>query len=201
MITLQQLLIVQEILNFADTILEFLKGFGYFGAFAMAFSEALIAFLPLNLIVITNVTNYGIGLGFLLSWLGATTGSIFLFLMVRYFLADWFLNTKYIKSSKIVPKVFQWIDDKGLWFVLILMSIPVLAQFFISIVCALSKLKKLEYMFAIALARAFMIGSFAFLGESINNIHENPLQLVMSILVLVGIALLGKFIQKKYFSN
>jgi len=190
-----------KIHEYTEFLLEFFKGFGYIGAFFMAFSEAFIAFLPLNLIVITNVTNYGIGLGFLLSWLGATIGSFLLFLLVRYFLSDWFMNTKYIKSSKLAPKVFKWIDEKGLWFVLILMSIPVLAQFFISIVCALSKFRKREYLFAIAVARAVMIGSFAFLGESIHNIHDNPLQLVFSILVIAGIALLGKVVQKKYFKE
>lgn len=184
-----------------QTLLTYLGSLGIVGAIAMPFIESVIPMIPLNVIILGNVGNYGLMGGFLLSYVGSVVGTITVFLFIRYFITDWFLNLKFIKNNEQLPKIFNWIEAKGIWVLMILMIIPIFPHSLINYACALSTMKKREFYAAMMAAKAFSIGFYAFLGDSLFHIFDNPKPFMFALFVLVCIMVISHFIQQKFMKE
>src|SRR5690625_3492420 len=77
----------------------------------LPFIEAFLPFLPIFVFVMANSAAYGLFKGFLYSWLGASLGSIGVFLTIRKLSNRKFMIK--ITNNKQVYKVTQWVKERG----------------------------------------------------------------------------------------
>lgn len=185
--------------NQYDTLVErllvFYEALGPIPGILLPFIEALLPFLPLMAIVLTNAAAYGLLKGFLYSWIGASLGAITVFLIIRHFREIRLL--KWIHSNKQVQRVTGWIERRGFGPIFLLLCFPFSPSSVINFVAALSGVSFFQFLLAILLGKAVMIFSIAYVGDSLTSFAENP---VRTILVGVGIVLfwlLGKWIEKR----
>ena len=182
-----------------ERLLVFYEALGPLPGILLPFIEALLPFLPLMAIVVTNAAAYGLLEGFLYSWLGATFGAIVVFLVIRRFrhvkLLAW------IHSHRQVRRVTGWLERRGFGPLFILLCFPFSPSSVINLVAALSGVSFFQFVLAILLGKAVMIFSIAYVGDSLTSFAEHP---VRTILVGVGIMLfwlLGKQIERRMQKN
>src|SRR5690625_92453 len=126
--------------NQYDTLVErllvFYEALGPIPGILLPFIEALLPFLPLMAIVLTNAAAYGLLKGFLYSWIGASLGAITVFLIIRHFREIRLL--KWIHSNKQVQRVTGWIERRGFGPIFLLLCFPFSPSSVINFVAALS---------------------------------------------------------------
>lgn len=178
-----------------DKLLVFYEGLGPLPGILLPLIEALLPFLPLMAIVVTNAAAYGLLRGFFYSWIGAVLGAMVVFLVIRRFrhikLLAW------IHSHRQVRRVTGWVERRGFGPLFILLCFPFSPSSVINLVAALSGVSFFQFGLAILLGKAVMIFSIAYVGSSLTSFAENP---VRTILVGIGITLfwlLGKQIEHR----
>ena len=93
-----------------ENLTEFFQSYRAFGPFVavlLPFIEALLPFLPLLVFVVANVNSFGLWQGFLLTWVGASLGSIAVFLFIRHFGQQKALG--FIRRHPSVKKLMIWV--------------------------------------------------------------------------------------------
>ena len=71
-----------------ENIMELIKAYRSFGplpGILLPMLEAFLPFLPLFLFVMANANAFGLWFGFLFSWIGAFSGALLVFLLIRKF--------------------------------------------------------------------------------------------------------------------
>ncbi|MFC4403205.1 TVP38/TMEM64 family protein [Gracilibacillus xinjiangensis] len=181
-----------QLVNF---LLKSYESLGPIPGFLLPFLEAFLPFLPLVVFVMTNAAAYGLLKGFLLSWIGASLGSVVVFLVVRHFknvrLFRW------IRKSKQVVKVMDWLERHGFGPLFLLLCFPFSPSAVINLVAALSKVNLYQFILAVFLGKAVMVFTVSYIGDSIVSFAKNP---VKSIIVGIGIVvfwLAGKYMEKR----
>ena len=106
----------------------------------LPFLEALLPFLPLVVIVVANVSSYGLWLGFILSWAGTVLGSYVVFLIVRKFGRN--PRFKRFIERENVQKLIKFVTMRGLSPLFILLCFPFTPSVLVNIVAGLSYIKK-----------------------------------------------------------
>ncbi|MBU5594019.1 TVP38/TMEM64 family protein [Amphibacillus sp. MSJ-3] len=196
---------IRELLetNQYDTLIEkmlvFYEGLGPIPGILLPFIEALLPFLPLMAIVVTNAVAYGLFRGFFYSWLGASLGAITVFLIIRHFRHIKVLA--WIHNNHQVQRVTGWIERRGFGPLFILLCFPFSLSSVINLVSALSGVSLFQFALAILFGKAVMIFSVAYVGDSLTSFAESPIK---TILVAVGIVLfwlLGKWIERRISIN
>lgn len=199
---------MNTILSWYDTItdiafwLEFIQGFKDLGPLApifLALLESIIPALPLIVIVSFNVTAYGLGLGFVYSWLGSFIGSTMMFLFYRKGFHAWFARLSSNKKgiSKIVVSVNKHVGNV----LFVLTSLPFTPNFLINLVYGLSNIDTKYFIVTIFFSKLLMIGSMALFGHSLTQITDNPVYLLLSILGMFILYLISKKMADKYLEH
>ncbi|SER85988.1 Uncharacterized membrane protein YdjX, TVP38/TMEM64 family, SNARE-associated domain [Gracilibacillus ureilyticus] len=185
--------------NDYDSLVNFLltsyESLGPIPGLLLPFLEAFLPFLPLVVFVMTNAAAYGLLEGFLLSWIGASTGSIVVFLIVRHF-KDVRLF-RWVRKNKQVVKVMNWLERHGFGPLFLLLCFPFSPSAVINLVVAISKVNLYQFILAVFLGKAVMIFTVSYIGDSIFSFAQNP---VKSVIVAIGITifwLLGKYMEKR----
>ncbi|MDR3257972.1 MAG: VTT domain-containing protein [Mycoplasmataceae bacterium] len=170
--------------------------FGILGAIAMALAEALFPSLPLIAIAGINVMNFGI-LGYFLTYIGSTLGTIIVFLVIRHLLSNWFLNSKIYQKNKIINKFINWIEKAEIAKIFILFCLPFLPTFLLNYACALSKMKVKRFIYLILCSRAVAIIMFSYMGSSLLDIINHPFKGLISVIFLIIIYIVSKIVEKQ----
>jgi uncharacterized membrane protein YdjX (TVP38/TMEM64 family) len=184
--------------NFDDYIYEMLDKYESLGplpGILLPLIESLLPFLPLVVFVFANAAAYGLFLGFLYSWIGASVGSILVFLIVRK-LGDKRLF-KVLRKNKQVKKVTTWLERHGFGPLFLLICFPFSPSAVINVVAGLSKVSTQQFILAVILGKSVMIFSIAYIGSSVFEFAKNP---VKTIIVGIGIVLFwltGKYMEKR----
>lgn len=184
--------------NFDDYIYEMLDKYESLGplpGILLPLIESLLPFLPLVVFVFANAAAYGLFLGFLYSWIGASVGSILVFLIVRN-LGNKRLF-KVLRKNKQVKKVTTWLERHGFGPLFLLICFPFSPSAVINVVAGLSKVSTQQFILAVILGKSVMIFSIAYIGSSVFEFAKNP---VKTIIVGIGIVLFwltGKYMEKR----
>lgn len=169
--------------------------YGPIPGIALPFSESFLPFLPLILIIAANVNVYGLGLGFLYSWIGITLGSLLLFYLARKLGGRFghYLQRRF----PLVAKFFAWIEDKGFTPVFLLACLPFAPSFFITIAAGLSTLKLRTFAIAMMLGKAVMILCIAILSFDITELADEPWRVVAAAVFIALLWLVGKKLESR----
>ncbi|WP_067729765.1 TVP38/TMEM64 family protein [Oceanobacillus damuensis] len=181
--------------EFIQQLLNQYEGLGPLPGILLPFIEAFLPFLPLIVFVMANAAAYGLLKGFLFSWIGACSGAIVVFLVIRRLGNTKFL--KKIRENRQVKRITAWVERHGFGPLFLLLCFPFSPSAIINVVAGLSKVSIQQFILAVLLGKTVMIFSIAYIGSSIMEFAKNPIK---TIVVGVGIVLfwmLGKYIEKR----
>lgn len=161
----------------------------------LPFLEALLPFLPLVVIVVANVSSYGLIFGFFLSWIGTVLGSYVVFLIVRRFGRH--PKLKRLIEKENVQKLIKFVDMRGLSPLFILLCFPFTPSVLVNIVAGLSNIKKKYYLFVLLAGKFVMILSISVLGYDLASYFTNPIKLVFVAVAIFLLWLISKAVEKR----
>lgn len=150
--------------------------------------QNLFTFIPLVLVIATNITLFGFWYGYLFSTLSSVIGSTLIFLSIRLFFKGTFSNSK---TAKYRDKL----EKRGFIFVLSGRILPFMPTNLINIASAVSSIKMSHFIAATTLGNmiyGLFLASASF--SVILAIVHHPIYAVLAALVIVGIIL---FIRNK----
>jgi uncharacterized membrane protein YdjX (TVP38/TMEM64 family) len=180
---------------FWNEIAHRIEAFGIFAPIFLAMLESLIPALPLVLIVILNVNIYGLGVGFITSYLGTMLGATIMFLFYRT-ISYYGLHEK-MHKFKTLDKTINWVNRQGPLVIIVLSMLPSTPSSFMNLAFGLAQYSKRKYLISIAIGKVFMIGLFAFFGNAFQA-EENQLLIYFgSILLFILTYFISRSINKK----
>lgn len=182
-------------MDFWISIYESWMRFGLIAPFLLAFVESLVPALPFAAIVALNVTTYGGILGFFMSYLGTTCGSLCVFLFFRFFIKTYV--SPYVKAHQRLSRLSQWIAESSDISLLILLSVPFMPSSFINLGYGLSDFPKMKFIYLLLIGKFISTICFALFGKTIEQSLENPLFIILACAILIALLLVSKKIKEK----
>jgi uncharacterized membrane protein YdjX (TVP38/TMEM64 family) len=157
--------------------------------------EAFLPFLPLFLFVMASASAFGLWLGFLYSWLGACTGAMLLFLLIRKHGQKRVLS--FLPRHPKVRKLMDWVDRHGFGPLFLLLCFPFTPSAVVNIVAGLSKISFGQYMLAVGAGKMVMIFTISFIGYDIDSLITKPYRTVIILVIIFILWYVGKRIEVK----
>ncbi|SIS47610.1 TVP38/TMEM64 family protein [Salimicrobium flavidum] len=196
--TLEELQLLAEndqLFDYAIRQLERLDRFGPLPGIILPLIEAFLPILPLLVFVVANAVVYGLVEGFLYSWVGATTGAVLVFLLVRRLGRQRFF--RFLRKHPQVQRVMTWLEEHGFGPLFLLMCFPFSPSAIINVVAGLSGVKTRDFLLAAILGKSVMIFSITFVGDSITSFTSNPVKTIVVFVCISLFWLLGKYLEKR----
>jgi uncharacterized membrane protein YdjX (TVP38/TMEM64 family) len=149
----------------------------------------------LVLIVILNVNIYGLGVGFLTSYVGTMLGATLVFLFYRT-ISFYGLHEK-LHKFKSIDKMINWVNRQNMAVIIVLSMLPSTPSSFMNLAFGLAQFSKRKYLISIAIGKLVMIGLFAFYGQ-VFQAEENQIWIYLGSAVLfLATYFISRFINKK----
>lgn len=162
----------------------------------IAMVEAFIPALPLIAIVTLNVAAHGPVFGFVYSWIGSVIGSILFFALCRKLFKPWI--ARFADKHPKIMKARNWvngINKKALFFII---TMPFTPSCFVNFAMGVSDFDKITYIKIMASAKIVMLLLLSMFGQSVVQAFENPVFIVLAVLLVVVLYLASKYIRKKH---
>lgn len=176
-------------------LLEQFRALGPLPGILLPLLEAFLPFLPFFIFVAGNALVYGLWLGSLYSWLGASIGAIVVFLFVRRFARQRVL--RFIIKYKKVQQMMHWLERRGFGTVFLLYCFPFTPSSLVNVVAGLSQMNPISFMLAVALGKMVTILTVSFIGHDLFAVIKNPMQLIAITIIIVVLWIGGKFLEAK----
>ena len=157
--------------NLIELLQEY-RSFGILPGLLFPMIEAFLPFLPLFVFITVNVNAYGLGVGFLVSWVGACFGAMLVFFIIRKFGQNRFLA--FIQKSKQVSKLVNWVNRRGFGPLFLFLCFPFTPSALVNIVAGLSRVSIFQYGLAVFGGKMVMIFSVSYIGHDIPSLIHNP---------------------------
>ncbi len=182
--------------NIQENLMELIQDYRSFGpipGLVLPIIEAFLPFLPLFVFVTANASAFGLGWGFLFSWIGACTGALIVFSIVRKYGQKRFLA--FLKNHKQVKRLVDWVDRHGFGPLFLLMCFPFTPSAVVNIVAGLSRISIYQYGVAVLAGKMVMIFSISYIGHDIPSLIHNPKKTIILGIVVVILWYIGKRIE------
>jgi len=182
--------------NMQENLMELIQDYRSFGpipGLVLPIIEAFLPFLPLFVFVTANASAFGLGWGFLFSWIGACTGALLVFSIVRKYGQKRFLA--FLKNHKQVKRLVDWVDRHGFGPLFLLMCFPFTPSAVVNIVAGLSRISIYQYGVAVLAGKMVMIFSISYIGHDIPSLIHNPKKTIILGIVIVILWYIGKRIE------
>ena len=171
------------------------RSFGLIPGIVLPMIEAFFPFLPLFLFVMANANAFGLWWGFIFSWIGACTGALMVFWIVRKYGRKRALN--FLTKNKQVQKLMHWVERHGFGPLFILLCFPFTPSSIVNIVAGLSKISRKQYMLAVMSGKFVMIFTVSFIGHDIQSLLTQPFRTAIVGVVIFILWYVGKRIEVK----
>ncbi|MDQ0062410.1 TVP38/TMEM64 family protein [Paenibacillus harenae] len=161
--------------------------------------ESFLPFLPLIVIVAANANIYGLGLGFLFSWIGVTAGSLCVFWISRKIgrrFKGWVMR-RFPKSERF----FNWVEHRGFTPLFLLACFPFTPSVIITVVSGISNIPFKTFLLATLLGKAVMIFSISLISFDIGNLIDEPWRIFVTITAVLVMWFGGKKLESRYQVN
>lgn len=188
-----------EFFNYIIDLLDKYENLGPLPGILLPFIEAFLPFLPIFVFVMANSAAYGLFKGFLYSWIGASFGSIGVFITIRKFSGNRLIRR--IRNNEQVEKITSWVDRRGFGLLFVLLCFPFAPSAVINVVAALGKISLQRFMLAVFLGKSVMIFSLAYIGVSIFEFAKKPVQTTIIVACIVVFWFVGKYIEKLFLND
>ncbi|MFZ3589768.1 TVP38/TMEM64 family protein [Bacillus sp. DJP31] len=155
--------------------------------------EALLPFLPLFVFVVANAAAFGLWLGFLYSWLGASIGAIIVFLVIRRLGQKRFF--RFLSKNEQVRKLTGWVERHGFGPLFLLLCFPFSPSAVINVVAGLSRVSISQFVLAVLSGKMVMIFIISFIGYDIQSLIQKPFRSALVVLGIVVLWYIGKRVE------
>ncbi|MCA1030954.1 TVP38/TMEM64 family protein [Bacillus timonensis] len=189
--TLREFFTLENIL----TLLEEYRSFGPIPGIVLPMLEAFIPVLPLFLFVLANAAAFGLWLGFLYSWLGASIGALLVFFIVRKYGQARFFS--FLSRHQQIQKLMSWVERHGFGPLFILLCFPFTPSAAINIVAGLSKISVAQFILAVLSGKLVMVFMVSFVGYDVRALVQQPIRTAIVIGVIALLWYVGKRIEAK----
>lgn len=182
-----------------DSIQRTLEGYSHFGpipGILLPFLDSFLPFLPLILIIAANANIYGLGFGFLFSWIGVASGAICVFLICRVLGRN--VKTKLMRRFPRSELFFNWIEQRGFTPLFLLACFPFTPSVIVTVISGLSKVPVHTFLVATVMGKAVMIFVISFISFDISNLVNEPWRIFVSITAILVMWIGGKKLEKHY---
>lgn len=169
------------------------RSFGPVPGLILPMIEAFFPFLPLFLFVTANASAFGLGWGFLFSWIGACTGALLVFSIIRKYGQKKFLS--FLKNHKRVKKLVDWVDKHGFGPLFLLICFPFTPSAVVNIVAGLSRISIYQYGLAVLAGKMVMIFSISYIGHDIPSLIQNPKKTIVLAVIIFVLWYVGKSLE------
>ncbi|MFD2681298.1 TVP38/TMEM64 family protein [Bacillus seohaeanensis] len=178
--------------NIMDVIDKY-RSFGPLPGILLPMLEAFLPFLPLVVFVMANASAFGLWLGFLFSWVGASLGALLVFLLVRRYGHGRLFGV--LRRNRQVKRLTTWVDRHGFGPLFLLLCFPFTPSALVNIVAGLSKISIAQYMLAVLTGKVVMIFTISFIGYDIISLVKQPLRTAIVAGVIFVLWLVGKQVE------
>ena len=183
-------------LEFWKTLLD---GFGDLGPLApitLAMVESFFPPLPLIAIVALNVAAHGGFLGFAYSWIGVLLGGTLMFLLWRRVVKRFFW--KVASRSEKLEKAQRWVSRLDVASLFMLSVLPFTPTSFMHFAFGISDFDEKRYLITMLLGKGVMVAMMALFGQSIVSSLQNPVYLILAVVLWGGMYWASKQFCKKH---
>ncbi|MHA6258420.1 TVP38/TMEM64 family protein [Sporosarcina sp. CAU 1771] len=163
------------------------------------FIESFLPFLPLFVFVFANASAYGLWYGFVLSWVGAFAGSYMVFLLIRKYGRNRFLQ--FLTKKPRVQKLIKWVDRNGFGPLFLLICFPFTPSALVNLVAGLSDMKRHYYLLTLMAGKLVMIFTISFIGYDLKALLTQPIRTAIVVFIIVLLWFVGKRIEKRLNSK
>lgn len=174
---------------------EHYKALGPFIGLLFPFLESFLPFLPLFVFVVANASAYGLWYGFLLSWVGAFAGSYAVFLVIRKYGRNRFLQ--FLTKKPRVQKLIKWVDRNGFGPLFLLICFPFTPSALVNLVAGLSDMKRKYYLLTLMAGKFVMIFTISFIGHDLKELFTQPLRTAIVVSIIALLWFVGKRIENR----
>ncbi|MDQ0224223.1 TVP38/TMEM64 family protein [Metabacillus niabensis] len=188
---LQDYFTAENLMNLFETY----RSFGPFFAILLPLLEAFLPFLPLIVFIVANVNSFGLWFGFLLSWIGACTGAIIVFILMRKLNKFKFIQR--LKQRKTFQKLLAWVERRGFSPLFLVLCFPFTPSAAINVVAGLSKISIWQFTLAVLSGKFVMVFIVSFIGQDLHALIAQPLRGVVVAIVIFLLWLIGKKVEKR----
>lgn len=150
--------------------------------FMLPFIEAIFPVLPIIAFIAFNMQNLGLLWGFIITVLGSTIGTYFVFLILNYSLSK--KIRKKIERNPDVLKASRWLEKKGFVFCSLVMGNPFMPTSIFNYAFSLTRINRKKYFLIVLISRLLLVGSVTILGAAF-SVEENPIAVLWVLLVYV----------------
>jgi len=189
--TLQDIFTLEQLMEVFETY----RSFGPFFAILLPLLEAFFPFLPLVVFIVANVNSFGLWMGFLLSWIGACSGAIIVFIIMRK-LGKWRWIQK-IKEKKGMRRLLTWIERRGFSPLFLILCFPFTPSAAINVVAGLSRISYWQFILAVLSGKLVMIFMVSFIGQDLRALITQPTRAAIAGVVIFLLWLVGKQVEKR----
>jgi len=183
-------------LEFWETLLD---GFGDLGPLApitLAMVESFFPPLPLIAIVALNVAAHGGFLGFAYSWIGVLLGGTLMFLLWRRVVKRFFW--KVASRSEKLEKAQRWVSRLDVASLFMLSVLPFTPTSFMHFAFGISDFDEKRYLVTMLLGKGVMVAMMALFGQSLVSSLQNPVYLILAVVLWGGMYWASKQFCKKH---
>ncbi|KKI93538.1 hypothetical protein WQ54_02690 [Bacillus sp. SA1-12] len=188
--TLQEYFSLKQLMELFETY----RSFGPFFGILLPLLEAFFPFLPLVAFIVANVNSFGLWLGFFLSWIGACSGAIIVFIIMRR-LGEWRVF-KRLREKKAIKKLLTWIERRGFGPLFLILCFPFTPSAAINVVAGLSRVNFWQFTLAVLTGKFVMILMVSFIGQDLHALITKPERSIMVAVVIFLLWFIGKRVER-----
>lgn len=195
-----------SVMGFLNNIINNLHGWletaGLWGGLvscALIVIEPLLPFLPMFIFVTVNLLIFGYVIGFILSYICSVLGCLLFYVVVNKLLSK--RAKKFYKDKKSINNLITKYKNIKFETLTTIISLPFTPGVMINLFAAISDMPLKKYMAAEAIAKIFITIFWGFMGVSLIKCFEEPMYLIIIVLMLICGYILSKIVSKKYNLN
>ncbi len=175
-----------QLLNFVEQFAQY----GPFAAILLTMIESLFPPLPLVVFVTVNVISFGLGWGYLYSFLGTFIGSYLMFLIISKYGRSRFEHM--VHRSRRFDNLLHWIKEQGFVPIFVLLTFPFTPSIVVCGLAGLAGVKRDEYVTALFFGKLIMVFSLSYIGYNLAAFLHQPVKSVLLIAVTLSFSFIGK---------
>ena len=158
--------------------------------------ESFFPPLPLIAIVALNVAAHGGFLGFAYSWIGVLLGGTLMFLLWRRVVKRFFW--KVASRSEKLEKAQRWVSRLDVASLFMLSVLPFTPTSFMHFAFGISDFDEKRYLITMLLGKGVMVAMMALFGQSLVSSLQNPVYLILAVVLWGGMYWASKQFCKKH---
>lgn len=193
--SIQQFFTLEYILK----LLEDYRDIGPLPGLLLPMLEAFLPILPLFAFVMANAAAFGLWQGFLLSWIGACTGSFLVFFLVRKYGQERFFS--FLRRHEQIRKIMGWLEGHGFGPLFLMLCFPFTPSAAINIVAGLSRVSVVQFGLAVLAGKMVMIFIMSFIGADFTAFFVQPIRTAIVAGIIFVLWFAGKRLESRLSSK